>query len=256
MILQDTDNAEKVHCCVTPPPRPPRFCLRPIRPEREPPEVPWGRSIIYQKFTKNIRDAEKWWCIFSFARDCLLQYVPPTLESNIRREKKKTFLVMINVLHFRVHDNKTFMQNHYKAQRLIPQPASLARLASGYIYALLSGKRSSSFGWSRQMEGFIPYSKHFFFSSFLLLNQMHKSLFFLFPQQSASILKLRLTPLKFSFQTLFSLSLSLSFYGMVSSIGNPTQLFPLSWTLGMCVAAVKHAVDFLPRQINSRSEVM
>lgn len=135
---------------------------------------------------------------------------------------------MINVLHFRVHDNKTFMQNHFKAQRLIPQPASLARLASGYIYALLSGKRSSSFGWSRQMEGFIPYSKHFFFSSFLLLNQMHKSLFFLFPQQSASILKLRLTPLKFSFQTLFSLSPSLSFYGMVSSIGNPTQLFPLS----------------------------
>lgn len=33
---------------------------------------------------------------------------------------------MINVLHFRVHDNKTFMQNHFKAQRLIPQPASLA----------------------------------------------------------------------------------------------------------------------------------
>lgn len=89
MILQDTDNAEKVHCCVTPPPRPPRFCLRPIRPEREPLGVPWGRSIIYQKFTKNIRDAEKWWCIFSFARDCLLQYVPPTLESNIRRKKKK-----------------------------------------------------------------------------------------------------------------------------------------------------------------------
>lgn len=118
---------------------------------------------------------------------------------------------MINVLHFRVHDNKMFMQNHFKAQRLIPHPASLARLASGYIYALLSGKRSSSFGWSRQMEGFIPYSKHFFFSSFLLLNQMHKSLFFLFPQQSASILKLILTPLKFSFQTLlFSLPLSLS----------------------------------------------
>lgn len=171
MILQDTDNAEKVHCCVTPPPRPPRFCLRPIRPEREPPGVPWGRSIIYQKFTKNIRDAEKWWCIFSFARDCLLQYVPPTLESNIRREKKKTFLVMINVLHFRVHDNKTFMQNHFKAQRLIPQPASLARLASGYIYALLSGKRSSSFGWSRQMEGFIPYSKHFFFLLFFCLTK-------------------------------------------------------------------------------------
>lgn len=33
---------------------------------------------------------------------------------------------MINVLHFRVHDNKMFMQNHFKAQRLIPQPASLA----------------------------------------------------------------------------------------------------------------------------------
>lgn len=88
-----------------------------------------------------------------------------------KKEKKKTFLVMINVLHFRVHDNKTFMQNHFKAQRLIPQPASLARLASGYIYALLSGKRSSSFGWSRQMEGFIPYSKHFFFLLFFCLTK-------------------------------------------------------------------------------------
>lgn len=78
---------------------------------------------------------------------------------------------MINVLHFRVHDNKMFMQNHFKAQRLIPHPASLARLASGYIYALLSGKRSSSFGWSRQMEGFMPYSKHFFFLLFFCLTK-------------------------------------------------------------------------------------
>ena len=79
------------------------------------------------------------------------------------------------------------------------------------------------------MEGFIPYSKHSP-PSFLLLNQVHKSLFSLFCMRSASILKLILTPLKFSFQTLFlslslSLSLTLSVFlwdGIFSRKSNPT----------------------------------